>query len=402
MPTTLLRPLLALAASIPALAEPPPPVQDAVDQQRLMQTLRDLPIPRSAKGEMAEQMGLMKTEDVLLRALQDLGYEPELFKLWWNAEREQRTRDYLQAKAEGRAEGMEPPPQRGEPGSEPDGLVWHNVIAELPGRDLPREILIVGAHFDTVPAAGGADDNGTGVAALLELARVLKDRPMRRTVRFIFFNLEESGLHGSAEYAAMLRKRLAAKPPPGQDPERVVGMISLEMLGYFSDEEGSQKSPVPPIEGVFAPPTVGDFIGLVTVSTHREFARELDAAMRRSAPELKTLVADFFPPPPLTPANALRSDHAPFLALGIPAVMVTDTANFRNPHYHKPTDTVETIDAERFTAVVRALAGAVHALAEPAPPEPDDDANAAPDGEPAPDKNTPGRRPGEDGRGPGT
>src|SRR5205823_6873781 len=114
-----------------------------------------------------------------------------------------------------------------------------------PGTDLPGEVLIVGGHFDAVPDAPGADDDGSGTAAVLELARVLKGHPVRRTVRLIFFNLEEVGLKGSAEY---LR---SARPAFDSGKEKLIGMLSLEMLGYFSDAAGSQKSPIPRIEGVF-------------------------------------------------------------------------------------------------------------------------------------------------------
>jgi Zn-dependent M28 family amino/carboxypeptidase len=231
--------------------------------------------------------------------------------------------------------------------------VWNNIIIELPGRELPKEVLILSCHFDAAPNAPGADDDGTGVAALLEIARVLRDAPMRRTVRMIFFNLEEVGLKGSIEY---VRSGRIAKD------ERVTGMVSLEMLGYFSDEPGSQKSPIAKIEGVFDPPTVGDFIGIATIKSYQEFSRRLEREMKSAAPGLKVVTADFMP---IAPPDFLRSDHAPFMLAGMPGVMLTDTSNFRNPNYHKPTDTVETIDEKRFTLVVRGVAGAAHAIAEP-------------------------------------
>lgn len=379
----------AAARSQEAPPAPRPPVHEEVSTPRLMGALRELPPARSAAGDAEGEFGLMRTESLIEQRLRQLGYEPERFALWWNARREQRRAEHQrQAERAARGEGPppegDPPPLSGEPGEEADALVWHNLIVEIPGRTKPNEVILVGAHFDAVAGSPGADDNGTGVAALLELAAVLRGRPMERTVRLAFFNLEEVGLKGSIEYASTLRERLADPDenpiPPGK--ERLVGMLSLEMLGYFTDEPGSQRSPVPPIKGVFEPPTEGDFIALVTTRPGSAWARRLDAAVRRASPDVKTLVADFFPPGPLTPLDVLRSDHAPFMALGVPAVMVTDTANFRNPNYHRATDTPETIDADRFAAVVRGLAGAIHELAGPLPDEPAGPIGPAPDSSP--------------------
>jgi hypothetical protein len=138
-------------------------------------------------------------------------------------------------------------------------------------------------------------------------------------------------------------------------------MISLEMLGYYSDAPGSQRSPVKAVEGVFEPPTVGNFVGAVTVSAHRAFCRRLASEMERGAPGLKVFPFDFLP---LPMPDILRSDHAPFMLAGVPAIMLTDTANFRNPNYHKASDTPETIDERRFTLAVRGLCAAVEALAD--------------------------------------
>src|SRR6185369_13008798 len=104
---------------------------------------------------------------------------------------------------------------------------------------------LLGAHFDAVPNAPGADDNGSGTAALLEIARVLHGRTVRRTIRMVFFNLEEIGLKGSVEYVRLYKPTLDAKK------ESLIGMVSMEMLGFYSDEPKSQRSPIPKIEGVF-------------------------------------------------------------------------------------------------------------------------------------------------------
>jgi hypothetical protein len=139
-------------------------------------------------------------------------------------------------------------------------------------------------------------------------------------------------------------------------------MVSLDMLGFYSDEPGSQQSPIEPIKGIFEPPTVADFIAVATIAVHRQFSQRLNTEMLAGSPDLKTLVVDFLPIP--TP-DLLRSDHAPFLLLGIPSVIMSDTANFRSPHYHQATDTIETIDAVRFTRVVEGLAHAAYMIGEP-------------------------------------
>jgi aminopeptidase YwaD len=327
------------------------PVEDRperlVETARLDRSLRALPTKRAARGDIAHQQGLVETEALVQTWLRELGFEPRTQALKWNLAYQAE-----QEKKSGVPESRQAP----ETTKELAANTWHNVYVDLPGKELPKETLILACHFDAAPNAPGADDNGTGVAALLEIARVLKDRPMRRTVRLIFFNLEEIGLKGSIDYV-----RAGGLPTD----EKVIGMVSLEMLGYFSDNPGSQKSPIGKIEGVFDPPTVGDFIGIATIKSYSEFSRRLDKEMRAAAPGLKTVVADFMP---IAPPDFMRSDHAPFMLAGMPGVMLTDTSNFRNPHYHKPTDTIDTLDMERFTLVVRGVAGAAYVIAEPVGP----------------------------------
>lgn len=312
-----------------------------------MADLRALPAARAARGSPDSQRGLIATEDLLAARLREMGYEPKLFPLHWSLERENARR---QAAGE----------RTREVAAEAAGRAWNNIIVELPGRDLPAEVLLITAHFDAAPGSPGADDDGTGTAAVLELARVLRDQPMRRTVRLVLFNLEEAGLLGSIPYAAAVKKELDA------GTITLTGVASLEMLGYFTDQPGSQKSPIPAIPGTFEPPTVGDFIALATTKGHIDFARRLERGMAAAAPGLKVVTPDFIPDVPLCPPDFLRSDHAPFLFMGQHALMVTDTSNYRNPHYHRATDTADTIDADRFALVVRGLAGAIRAIAEPA------------------------------------
>jgi hypothetical protein len=334
----------SIAAHAPATAPGPAHAPDApadhlgvdVTAEKLLAHIRDLPTKRAAWGDEAHKRGLRETEAVLVQKLREMGHEPVLQPV-----------DHIGSRRGG--DGDDGTAARHEP--------WNNIIVEIPGSTRPEEVLLWGAHFDAVPGSPGADDNGTGVATLLEAARVLKGRTPRRTVRLAFFNLEEVGLVGARAYAASVRERLENHDHP--EHEKIVGMVSMDMLGYFSDEPGSQRSPIPESR-LFKPPTVADFIAMAGLLRHRHFSQALDKAMRRAEPTLKTVVVDFLP---IAPPDLLRSDHAPFLGLGVPAVLVTDTANFRSAHYHKPTDTIETLDVERFTITARAMIGALGELA---------------------------------------
>jgi len=302
-----------------------------VDRARLFATVRSLPTKRAAWGDAEHKAGLRQAETLLLDQLTALGVACRLDPL-----------DFL--------------------GGDRDDKPWNNIVIDLPGRTLPGEVLVIAAHFDAVPNSPGAEDNGTGVAAIVEMARVLRERPMHRTVRLILFNLEEAGLVGSRAYVGRnIDDWNAGK-------ETIVGMVSMDMIGYYTDEPSSQRSPIPPSK-VFKPPTVGDFLAMGGILPHRWFSQAFNSAMNEAEPRLKTFVLDFLP---IAPPDLLRSDHAPFLAAGIPGVIVSTTAEMRYPHYHKATDTVEKIEPVRFEYAVRAILGATWRLAgpieKPAPP----------------------------------
>ena len=218
----------------------------------------------------------------------------------------------------------------------------HNLEAEVLGTTCPEEILIVGAHYDTVVGTAGANDNTSGVAATLALARRFAHRKPDRTLRFVaFVNEEKPYAHteqmGSRVYARRCRER----------GEQVVGMLSLETIGYYDDAPGSQKYP-PPL-GLFYP-SEGNFIGFIGNLASRRLVRQVVAAFRQNEP----FPSEGAALPELVPRIG-DSDHASFWHEGYPAVMVTDTANFRYPYYHTPEDTIDKIDFDRMSRVVRGL-----------------------------------------------
>lgn len=303
----------------------------AVEEQRAMDLLRSLPTARAGHRTPEETIGLQRAEEVVLEHLRALGYEPQT----QNVPRPERIATLTPEEA--------PTPR--------------NIWVDLPGEgERTGELLVMMAHLDTVVGSPGADDNGTGVVALLEMARLLKDRPRQRNVRLLFTTLEEVGLHGARHHATH-----TIQPEVDAGNITVVGGVSVEMIGYYSDEPGSQRSPLPPMEG-FAPPDRGDFLALLGVKRHQTFTQAFTKAMLEAEPDANVLAIDMFVVPP---PDILRSDHAEFLIRGWPGAMLTDTANFRNPHYHQPTDTVDTIDAARFARAASQVIGATDAMANP-------------------------------------
>jgi len=312
----------------------------AVEEERLRRTVEALPRHRAALGTDEARAGLRAAEAFVVARFRDLGDEPRLEPVEWAMHGGIDRRD------------AEDHPDR-PPHLAPDGDAWHNVVVERRGTTRPEEIVLVGAHVDAVPGTPGADDNASGVAGVLEMARVLRDHPTDRTIRFVVFNLEEVGLVGARHHARLVAER----------DETIVGVVILEMIGYFSDEPGSQRSPVPPVPGVFEPPTVGDSIVLVSTAPHAGFTMRIANSMTGASPDLPVFPFAIVPGDGRLAPDIRRSDHAPFLDLGIPALMVTDTANFRNPHYHQPSDRVETLDLPRMTKVVVGATAAVLDLA---------------------------------------
>jgi len=211
-----------------------------------------------------------------------------------------------------------------------EGRTYRNVLAEKRGTTSPDSVLIIGAHYDTAPGSPGADDNSSAIAVLLEVARNIQKTSLGSTLKLIAFALEECGYAGSIHYAESAR----------EGGEKILGMISLEMVGFTSPRQD-----YPPYLDPKYYPNVGDFIGIIG----NERSEALWETVRRSfKTHIPKLPAEFL----LVPGNGegmeevRLSDHSPFWDRGFPALMVTDTAFLRNPNYHLPSDTMETLDFE--------------------------------------------------------
>ena len=227
------------------------------------------------------------------------------------------------------------------------GGTYRNVIAtrSFPGRPRSEPAglpLIVAAHYDTVPHSPGADDNASGLAVMLEVARCLREVPLAGELRFLAFCLEEEDLLGSLAYCARLR----------ESREQIRGAIVLECVGYTCAKRGSQLAPPgTPI----TVPSVGDFLGIVGNSASGHLMEALEQATDRHTPDLKTVSLLIQGKGEQLP-DSRRSDHAAFWHYGYPAVMLTDTGNFRNPHYHQPSDKLETLDLRFMQQVAQSVA----------------------------------------------
>jgi aminopeptidase YwaD len=225
------------------------------------------------------------------------------------------------------------------------GLPHCNLIVEKRGSDADSPALEVGAHYDSVPWGPGADDNGSGVAALLEVARLLAAAKTTRTVRLCFFAMEEEGLVGSAAHVHALQAR----------GERVAGAIVLDMVGFSTSKTGSQGTPLR-VPLLFDPPTQGDFLVDCGNFASGWLGNLYEACATAYVPaarfySINRLAAWF--------EDAVRSDHASYWRAGIPAILLSDTAEMRNPNYHKPTDTPATVDFAFLHANAQALAATV-------------------------------------------
>lgn len=228
-----------------------------------------------------------------------------------------------------------------------NGVSHQNLILDLCPNESVRHKppILIGAHYDAVPNCPGADDNGTGVAALLVLAKFFQTHAANYPIRLVAFDLEEYGFIGSESYAHHLKNK----------GESLRLMVSLEMLGYCDRRPNSQRYPT----GLkYFYPSTGDFIALVGDLVSIPEMVQMSAAIRASV-NCEWLPAGWrgHPIP-----DARRSDHVPFWDLGYKAMMISDTANLRNPHYHRHSDAIATLDIDFLAAVCQGLSKAIQLL----------------------------------------
>jgi hypothetical protein len=236
------------------------------------------------------------------------------------------------------------------------GQACHNIEAEIPGQpqgaavSSPPSIILIGAHYDSVFGSPGANDNGSGVAAMLALARRFAKKTTQHTVRFVAFVNEEppyflGGDMGSFVYASRCKAR----------GDKISAMISLETIGYFSDAPRSQAYPSPGLGLLY--PKVGNFIGFVSNVHSRTLLRRVIALFRKNAkiPSEGAALPAFVP-------GVSWSDQWSFWRCGYPGIMITDTAPFRYPHYHSASDTPDKLDYDRFTLVVSGMEKVIEGL----------------------------------------
>jgi hypothetical protein len=215
------------------------------------------------------------------------------------------------------------------------------------------EVIVVGAHYDSVVGSPGANDNGSGVAAVIELARLLRDRAGTgsKRIRLVLFVNEEPPYFktedmGSLHYARALAER----------KERVVAMYSLETIGFYSSASGSQRYPAP-FNLIF--PDRGDFVAFVSTPYARALVWETIRSFRSHTPfpSIGGVAPDIVP-------GIDWSDHWSFEQFGFPAMMVTDTAPFRYPHYHQASDTPDKVDSEKLARVVKGMERVIRDLVQ--------------------------------------
>lgn len=227
---------------------------------------------------------------------------------------------------------------------------YYNIEAEVRGTSDKDKIIVIGAHYDTIAGTPGADDNASGVAGILELARLASEKPLPYTIRLVAFALEEPPFFrtrqmGSYVYAESLKNEAA----------NVKGMVSMEMLGYFCDKKGCQYYPLPFFRWFY--PDKGNFLAFVGNIRSRQFTLKMKKAFQKAS----SLPVESLNTISLVPGVDF-SDHLSFWKFGYPAFMITDTAFYRNPHYHGYGDRADTLDYKRMAEFVRGFYKAVEAV----------------------------------------
>ena len=226
-----------------------------------------------------------------------------------------------------------------------------NIEGQIIGARRPEQIVIIGAHYDSVFDSPGADDNSSGVAAILALARCFAGKKPARTLRFVLFANEEPPFFQTNEMGSLVyAKSCRAKG------DNIIAMLCLESIGYYCEQPNSQRYPFP---FSLMYPSTGSFIGFVSNLSSRKILRKVVASFRENCkfPSQAGAVPEIVP-------GINWSDHWSFWRQGYPAIMITDTAPFRYPYYHTPEDTADRIDYDRLSRVVCGLGAVIAELVE--------------------------------------
>lgn len=287
--------------------------------------------------------------DLTIDAKRLLGHVQAIAKPRYSAEQKAEARQYIVSQLA--SYGVMATAQPYGPAETGSRLEGTNLLAEIPGSDAAAGAIVLGAHYDTVENSAGADDNGSAIATLIEAARIFSSGQSQATLKLVFFDQEEqqpdnSGLLGSLAYVQ------------SEDIQDVKGAVVLDMIGYACREAGCQSYPPRlPIQNL---PDTGDFLAVMGLNTNTNLIGAFVLSAQQHWPLVLSLpipenLVRLFP-------DLLRSDHAPFWERNIPAVFVTDTANYRNPNYHTPQDLPATLDASFLTGSAQHVINAVATL----------------------------------------
>ena len=231
------------------------------------------------------------------------------------------------------------------------GRLYYNLEVERLGTEKPQEIIVIGGHYDSAFTSPGANDNGTGVAATLELAKIFAQKSPQRTIRFVEFVNEEPPFFWTKDMGSLVYAQQAH-----ENGENIIAMFSLETMGYFSEASGSQNYPHP-LNLIY--PDQGNFIGFIGNLNSGDLVKKAIASFRRQVnfPSQGASLPGWIP-------GVGWSDHWSFWQQGYKGIMITDTAPYRYPHYHTEEDTMDKIDFDKFARVVAGLAKVISDLAE--------------------------------------
>lgn len=229
---------------------------------------------------------------------------------------------------------------------------YSNIIVTIKGIKSSGETVIIGAHYDTASGTPGADDNASGVAVLLEIARALKDFSPDRTLKLIFFVIEEPPIFKSEQMGSYIY----AKEAKGRN-ENITSMICLEMLGYYTNEKDGQTYPFPMMSRIY--PSTPNFVAIVGNLHSRDLVGKVKNSLKAtSRVPVETVTSFSFL------SGVDFSDHRSFWKMGYPAVMITDTAFYRNPNYHTESDTIDTLDFDKMSDVLKGMVQAAKDLTD--------------------------------------